>query len=284
MRTTDILAKLVLDGLAAAQAAGQLPRAGDTEVVIERPQVAEFGDFSTSLPLKLARAMRMAPMEIGKRIAAALPEDPIIGKVSLAAPGFINFTLSDAWLRGQLNIIRAEGQKYGNIDAGRREKVQVEFVSVNPTGPLHVGHARGAVIGSGLANVLEAAGFDVQREYYVNDAGGQMKVFYDTLYARFMQAAGHDCPLPEPSYPGEYLKELGAALFAEHGPALAHTPKEEALRALAPEALRRTLANIRKDLEDLGVRYDLWFSEQSLIDTGQFDEAVRLLSERGYIA
>jgi arginyl-tRNA synthetase len=283
MRTSDILAGLVSEALVRAQAEGTLPAAGETEVVIEKPQVAEFGDFSTSLPLKLARAMRMPPMEIAKRVASALTPHPIVGKSSIAAPGFINFTLADPWLREQVNVIRRAGRTYGDVDTGKRQKVQVEFVSINPTGPLHVGHARGAVIGSGLANVMEAAGFDVQREYYVNDAGNQMKVFNDTLYARFMQAAGHEVPLPEPSYPGEYLKELGAALFAHHGPLLARKPREEVIQALAPEALQRTLDNIRKDLEDLGIRYDVWFSEQSLIDSGQFDEAMKLLTESRYI-
>jgi arginyl-tRNA synthetase len=282
-RTSDILAKLVNDALASAQDEGELPAAGDTEVIIEQPPQPEMGDFSTSAPLKLARAMRMAPMEIGRRVVASLPADPIIGKVSLAPPGFVNFTLADSWLRDRVNVIRTAGGTYGDVQAGNREKVQVEFVSVNPTGPLHVGHTRGAVIGSTLATLLEAAGFDVQREYYVNDAGAQMKVFYETLYVRFMQAAGHDMPLPEPAYPGEYLRELGAQLFAKHGPALVQMPRDEALKVLAPESLRFTLDNIRRDLEDLGVRYDLWFSEQSLIDTGQFDEAVKLLTERGYI-
>ncbi|MSQ09234.1 MAG: arginine--tRNA ligase [Dehalococcoidia bacterium] len=282
-RTTDTLARLVSEALTAAQAQGALPPAGDIEIVIEKPAQSEFGDFSTSTPLKLARVMRMAPLEIGRRIAAAMPKDSIIGKVSVAPPGFVNFTLNQGWLQDQVNVIRTEGDSYGRIDAGKHEKVQVEFVSVNPTGPLHVGHTRGAVIGSTLATVLEAAGFDVQREYYVNDGGAQMKVFYETLYVRVMQAAGQDMPLPEPSYPGEYLKELGEKLFAGHGQALVSRPKEEVIRSLAPEALKLTLENIKQDLGDLGVRYDKWFSEQSLLDTGQFDEAMKVLADRGFI-
>ncbi len=283
-RTVDAIAKLVADGLAAAQASGQLPPAGDMEISVEQPPEPSMGDFSTSLPLKLARPMKMAPIEIGKRIAAAVAPSHLVSKVTVAAPGFINFTLSDAWLRDQVASIRAAGLHYGETDAGKGEKVQLEFVSVNPTGPLHVGHARGAVIGSGMANVLQAAGYDVQREYYVNDAGNQMKVFYDTLYARFMQATDKEFPLPDPAYPGEYLTALGAQMHATHGRALVGKPKEQVLKALAPEALRATLANIRKDLEDLGVRYDLWFSERSLIDTNQFVEAVALLESRGYVA
>ena len=282
-RISDILARLVSEALAAAQAQGALPPAGDTEVVIEKPAQPEFGDFSTSTPLKLARVMRMAPLEIGRRIAAAMPKDAVVGKVSVAPPGFVNFTLAQSWLQDQVNVIRSEGDRYGEIDAGKGEKVQVEFVSVNPTGPLHVGHTRGAVIGSTLATVLEAAGFDVQREYYVNDGGAQMKVFYETLYVRFMQAAGHDMPLPEPSYPGEYLKGLGEKLFAGHGQTLARRPKDEVIKALAPEALKFTLDNIKKDLGDLGVRYDLWFSEQSLLDTGTFQEALLKLEFNGFI-
>lgn len=283
MRTTDELAKLVSDGLAAAQAAGKLPPSGDAGILIEKPKLPEHGDFSTSVSLTLARAMRMAPMAIAEQIVNAMSGSPLVGRAWVAPPGFINFSLSEDWLRSQVNVIRDSGDSYGGLNAGAGQKVQVEFVSVNPTGPLHVGHARGAVIGSGIANVLEAAGYEVQREYYVNDAGNQMRVFYDTLYARYMQAAGHDVPLPEPAYPGEYLQELASDLLRDLGAEHVSRPREEAIAALAPEALRRTLADIRSVLADLRVEYDEWFSEQTLLDTGQFEAALKLLEERGFI-
>ena len=284
MRTAVALSELVANALAAAQNSGSLPPSGDAEVKIEIPQQAEHGDFSTSLPLRLARASRMAPLAIGEAIVAALPANDLVSRAWVARPGFINLELSRDFLRRQVTEIRSAGESYGASDAGVGAHVQVEFVSVNPTGPLHVGHTRGAVIGSGLANLLEVAGYKVQREYYVNDGGNQMHVFNETLYARFMQAAGRDVPLPDPAYPGEYLVELAAQLYEELGDALLSTPKESAIAELAPPALAATLELIRKDLEDLGVHYDLWFSEKSLIDDGQFDQAMSFMDERGYLA
>ena len=284
MQTAIALSELVANALAEAQKSGSLPPSGDAEVKIEIPQQAEHGDFSTSLPLRLARATRMAPIAIGEAVVAAMPANDLVSRAWVAPPGFINLELSRDFLRRQVTEIRSAGESYGAGNAGAGTRVQVEFVSVNPTGPLHVGHTRGAVIGSGLANLLEAAGYDVQREYYVNDGGNQMQVFNDTLYTRFMQAAGHDEPMPDPAYPGEYLVDLADQLYTEHGEEVASKPRESAIAELAPPALNATLDIIRKDLEDLGVNYDLWFSEKSLIDNGQFDQAMSFMDERGYLA
>ena len=283
MQITDKLAKLVSEALNSTQSSGSLPAGGDIEIKIERPTLAEHGDFSTSLPLVLARTMRMAPMQIAEAIAAAIPENHMVGAVKPAAPGFVNFTLSTKWLQSQVDTVRSAGNTFGSVDVGVGKSVQVEFVSVNPTGPLHVGHARGAVIGSSLANVLEASGYDVQREYYVNDAGNQMRVFYDTLYARYMQAAGHDVPLPDPSYPGEYLQSLAADLLKDVGDTAVSKEKSEAIAALAPESLKRTLEQIRVVLELLGVSYDQWFHESTLLSTGRFDEVLNLLQDANLI-
>ncbi|MBT3996602.1 MAG: arginine--tRNA ligase, partial [Chloroflexi bacterium] len=231
----------------------------------------------------LARTMRMAPMQIAEAIAAAIPEHHMVGAVTHAAPGFVNFTLSTEWLQSQIDAVRSAGDDYGSVDVGAGQSVQVEFVSVNPTGPLHVGHARGAVIGSSLANVLEAAGYDVQREYYVNDAGNQMRVFYDTLYSRYMQAAGHDVPLPDPAYPGEYLQDLAADLLKDLGDGAVSKEKSEAIAELAPESLKRTLEQIRGVLELLGVSYDQWFHESTLLSTGRFDEVLNFLEDADLI-
>ncbi|MQG30377.1 MAG: arginine--tRNA ligase, partial [SAR202 cluster bacterium] len=188
-------------------------------------------------------------------------------------------TLSTAWLQSQVDVVRKVGGAFGSVEVGSGKNVQVEFVSVNPTGPLHVGHARGAVIGSSLANVLEAAGYDVQREYYVNDAGNQMRVFYDTLYSRYMQAAGHDVPLPDPAYPGEYLQELAADLLNDLGDNAVSKDRADATAELAPEGLKRTLADIRRVLELLGVTYDQWFYEGELFRTGRFEQVLELLED-----
>ena len=279
MQITDSLATLVSQALESAQASGSLPAAGDVDIKIERPKLAQHGDFSTSLPLALARSMRMAPIKIAEAIAAAVPENAIVGSVNHAAPGFVNFTLSTAWMQSQVDVVREAGENFGSVDIGAGKSVQVEFVSVNPTGPLHVGHARGAVIGSSLANVLAAAGYEVQREYYVNDAGNQMRVFYDTLYSRYMQAAGHDVPLPDPAYPGEYLQDLAADLLKYLGDGAVSKEKPEAIADLAPESLKRTLEHIRGVLGKLGVSYDQWFHESDLLTSGRFDEVLNLLDD-----
>ena len=279
MQITDSLATLVSQALESAQASGSLPAAGDVDIKIERPKLAQHGDFSTSLPLALARSMRMAPIKIAEAIAAAVPENAIVGSVNHAAPGFVNFTLSTAWMQSQVDVVREAGENFGSVDIGTGKSVQVEFVSVNPTGPLHVGHARGAVIGSSLANVLAAAGYEVQREYYVNDAGNQMRVFYDTLYSRYMQAAGHDVPLPDPAYPGEYLQDLAADLLKDLGDGAVSKEKPEAIADLAPESLKRTLEHIRGVLGKLGVSYDQWFHESDLLTSGRFDEVLNLLDD-----
>jgi len=283
MQITDKLAKLVSEALDSTQSSGSLPAGGDVEIKIERPTLAKHGDFSTSLPLALARTMRIAPMQIAEAIAAAIPEDHMVGAVKHAAPGFVNFTLSTKWLQSQVETVRSAGGTFGSVDVGAGKSVQVEFVSVNPTGPLHVGHARGAVIGSSLANVLEASGYDVQREYYVNDAGNQMQVFYDTLYARYMQAAGHDIPLPDPAYPGEYLQGLAADLLKDVGDSAVSKEKSEAIAALAPESLKRTLEQISEVLKLLGVSYDQWFHESTLLSTGRFAEVLNLLQDANLI-
>ena len=282
MRTSESIAELVQQSLESAQKSGDLPAAGDVEIVIEKPRQAEHGDFSSSVSLSLTRVMRMAPLKIADQIVAHMPSSPLIGNVSVAAPGFVNFSISNEWLIGQISQILSAGQTYGSSVDGAGQRVQVEFVSVNPTGPLHVGHARGAVLGSGIASVLAAAGYEVQREYYVNDAGAQMRVFYDTLYARFMQAAGQDVPLPEPAYPGEYLADLARQIHAEN-PELVVADEETIRAKISPLALKLTLTEIRSVLESLRIEYDNWYYESSLAESGTLSKTLELLEKRGYI-
>ncbi len=283
MQITQILAKLVAEALESAQTTGVLPASGEVDIKIERPKLAGHGDFSTSLPLTLARTMRVPPIQIAAAIVDAMPQGEMIGSVTSADPGFVNFKLSTHWLQSQVKIVRGLGEKFGTVDSGLGKSVQVEFVSVNPTGPLHVGHARGAVIGSSLANVLEAAGYEVQREYYVNDAGTQMRVFYDTLYSRVMQASGRDVPLPDPAYPGDYLKTLATDLLNDLGEKLGSKEKSEVITELAPESLSRTIDGIRHTLERLGVFYDQWFHESRLLSSGRFDQVMDFLKDSNLI-
>ncbi|MFQ6059408.1 MAG: arginine--tRNA ligase, partial [Anaerolineae bacterium] len=266
-----------------AQQAGDLPPFDRPEIPLSRPR-AEHGDYATSLPLKLARPARMAPLQIAEIIVRHLPTADFLAAAEVAEPGFINFTLDDGWLAQQVETILAAGESYGNVDLGQGKKVQVEYVSANPTGPLTMGSGRNAVLGDALANILAAAGYEVQREYYVNDMGTQMRLFNETLYARYAQALGRDEAIPEAGYRGQYMVEMGERAAREFGPRFLHMDREEAIAALGKIGLEWILARIREDLEALGIHYDRWFSERSLYESGLFDRVLALLRERGYVA
>ena len=289
MLVRDLIAARLRDAVGEAQRTGalppfDLPQSG----FVERPQKADHGDFASGLPLRVARAAKHPPLEIAQALADALAkaeDGGPIGGVSAAPPGFVNFRLSDDWLRAQVEAIRAAGETFGNLDVGAGRRVQIEFVSVNPTGPVHVGHARGAVLGSGLARALAAAGFDVTREYYVNDAGNQMELFYRSVFARYAEALGRtDVPVPDDGYRGEYLVELGTELAGRHGPRYLEMNEAEAVAELGEEALNRMLDVIRADLDRIGVGFDVWFRERDLYSGGQYEETMALLRERGYTA
>jgi len=279
----DDLAKLVRKAIKKAQKSGALPKFDIPEIPMERPKQKEHGDFATPVCLQLARLARMAPMRIAEIVTAKLSKADYLGSVQVAKPGYINFSLSEIWLARQVDKILEAGELYGNIDIGKRRKVQVEFVSANPTGPLHIGSGRNAVIGDALANVLSAAGYDVQREYYVNDAGTQMGLFVETLYARYAQALGHDEPLPEGGYQGTYMIAMGQRAAREHGTTFLEMPRDEALKALQEVGLNYMLESIRNDLAMMGVHFDRWFSERTLYDEGVFDRVMTLLREKHYI-
>ena len=278
------IAEMVVSALQSAIASNSLPEIGEVAPSVERPKHAEHGDYSTSVAMALASSMRMAPRAIATEIVDNVVPTAMVDDVSIAGPGFINFKLDDEWLRSQIHVIREAGVEFAHLDVGAGQSVQVEFVSVNPTGPLHIGHVRGAAIGNGLANILDAAGYDVQREYYVNDAGNQMRIFAESAYVRFLQAAGKDAELGAESYPGEYVVELGAELYSELGDAVADLDADDAMEAISGPALDRTLANIRGTLERMGIEYDEWFSEKSLIEGDDFDDSLKLLEERGYVS
>jgi arginyl-tRNA synthetase len=225
----------------------------------------------------------MAPLAIAEILVGHLPRTEEVERVSVAAPGFINFALADRWLAGQVDTIVDAGLAYGNLDLGKGTRVQVEFVSVNPTGAMHVGHGRGAVLGSVLASVLSAAGYSVETEYYVNDAGNQMDAFYRTLYCRYIQALGRECELPADAYQGTYPVELASEVVSEEGDAFLSLPEEDAVRELGKIGLRKTISVIQSDLESLGVTFNVWFSERALYESGQYEKAMALLGEGGHI-
>ena len=279
----DRVAALVSAALESAQARGELPEVDPPSVLVERPQKPEHGDYSSNIGLRLARPMRMSPLAIAEAIAARVSGPGLIASASAAPPGFVNITLDAEWLTGQVDEIRTSGDRYGSVDTGRGRRVQVEFVSVNPTGPLHIGHARGAVIGSGLASILDAAGYDVQREYYVNDAGRQMDLFASSLHARYMQGHGKNEPLPEDGYRGDYVTDLAGEITVEHGDRFAKLAPDEAVAELRRIGLEKMLAVIAADLESVRVDIDEWFTESSLFDDGTYELVKGMLAEKGLL-
>ncbi|MCX8125840.1 MAG: arginine--tRNA ligase, partial [Dehalococcoidia bacterium] len=234
--------------------------------------------------LKLARASRSSPMTIASRLVELLPPVDGVEKVAVAAPGFINFTVSSGWLARQVDVIINQDTAYGNVPLGSGKRVQIEFVSVNPTGPLHVGHGRGAVLGSTLANILTAAGYDVVREYYVNDAGTQIDNFRRSLYVRYQQCFGRDVAMPSEGYFGTYLVELAREIASSEGDRFLKMPEDVALQELGAIGLSRMIGSIRSELDRLRVRFDVWFSESELYRGGQWDRVMAVLKSGGHVA
>jgi arginyl-tRNA synthetase len=279
----DDIRELILDAVRRAQDAHQLPAVAIPDVTVERPSNEAHGDYASSIALRMARVARMAPMEIAATIAshATIPES--VASIQVAAPGFINVRLSAQWLAQQVDAVHARGASYGAPNVGAGKRAQVEFVSANPTGPLHVGTGRGAALGDSLARVLEWAGYAVDREYYVNDAGSRMEAFNGSVYARYAQHFGQDVPVPEDGYPGEYLRDVAAAIAEADGRRYLELPRDEAAAALGRKGMDILVAQIREDLVRMNVHFDRWFNEQSLFDDGKVQRAVERLREGGYV-
>jgi arginyl-tRNA synthetase len=266
------------------QQLGKLPPVTLPEVVVEHPRNPEHGDYASSFALKLARATGLDPMAIANDMVGLMVPGPEISRITVAPPGFINFILKNDWLVSQVESILAAGDAYSNINLGQGKRAQLEFVSVNPTGPLHVGHGRGGVLGSTLANVLTGAGYEVETEYYINDAGSQIDAFHRSLYARYQQGLGIDAEMPSDGYLGSYMVDLAKEIIAGEGDRFLTLPEPEAVSQLGRLGVEKMIELIKGALKLLGVTFDVWFSEQSLYDNGQYDKAMSLLRKGGYIA
>ena len=277
------LTELVTQAAIEAQKQGKLPQVPLPEVMIEHPPDPEHGDYATSFALKLARSAGLNFLAVANEVAKFIPSSPELSQTTVAPPGFINFVLKDDWLTSQLESILASGDAYGNIDLGKGTRLQLEFVSVNPTGPLHVGHGRGGALGSTLANVLQAAGYEVEREYYINDVGSQIDAFYHSLYARYQQCLGVEVEMPANGYLGGYMIDLAKEIIAEQGDKFLKLPQSKAASRLGETGLEKMLRQIRADLELLGVQFDVWFSERSLLRNGIHDRVMSVLREGGYL-
>ena len=280
--TERVLAAIASCDLAAADGADlKLDK-----VAVEPPRDASHGDLATNAAMVLAKQVGMKPRDVAEKIVAVLSDDEDIVKADVAGPGFINLTLSDDFWRSMVRAVIKGGPEFGRCNLGQGEKINVEYVSANPTGPMHVGHTRGAVLGDCIANLLAFAGYDVTREYYINDAGAQVDVVARSAHLRYREALGEEIgAIPEGLYPGSYLVPVGEALAKEHGSALNGRDEAEWLPLVRDFALDAMMAMIRQDLAALNVRHDVFFSERSLIEgeTDRVAEAIDWLSERGQV-
>jgi len=256
------------------------------EIIVETPREKGYGDFSTNVAMQLARQMKKAPRQIAETIIKNLDTaDTYISDVSCAGAGFINFKLKTKWLEDSIKQIHLQDVDYGKIDLGKNKKVMVEYVSANPTGPLHMGNARGGALGDCIASVLEAAGYDVTREYYINDAGNQIEKFGASLEARYIQQIkGEDAiAFPEDGYKGEDIVDHVKEYIKEYGEALINLDSEQRRKALVEYALPKNIKSIREALKTYGINFDVWFSEQSLYDSGELQETLEILKKNGYV-
>ncbi len=311
--------KSQLTDLIRAACAAVSPQASELSIVLERPKNAQHGDYACNVAMQAAKQLKRNPRELAQAIVAALPASCLIGKAEIAGAGFINFFIGIGAKQAVVREVLAAGVRYGETDRGRGQKISLEFVSSNPTGPLHVAHGRAAAFGASLANVMAAAGFVVQREYYVNDAGRQMDILTASTWLRYLQLAGADVPYPPNAYQGDYVQAMAQEILAQYGARMARTVtavmtnvpalKEDAcekdretardaridalianakqllggdFRLIHAHALKVQVDDMRADLTEFGVDYDCWYSEQSLYDNGLLDQALGKLIAAGH--
>ena len=270
---------------AAAQKAiarGTLKEGALPEVLLEVPPQKEFGDFATNFAMQSARSLKCNPRMIAQAVIDNL-DCAYIAKTEIAGPGFINFYLKQDWMYDMLAQIIAQGEQYGNLQNACKEKIQIEYVSANPTGPLHVGHGRGAAVGSALANLMKAAGYDVTREYYINDAGNQINNLAASVNARYLQLQGQEVEFPENGYHGHDIIETAERIIRIYGDKFLHMDEGERLEQFRTIALKEKLAALKEDLAAFNCEFDVWFSEQTLHDANAIKSACDLLTERGYL-
>src|SRR5512135_3690542 len=255
-----------------------------SRVVVEPPKDATHGDMATNAAMVLAKEAKTKPRDLAEKIAERLRAEDVIASVDVAGPGFINLTLKAAVWTDTLRAILRAGNAYGQSAIGAGEKVNVEYVSANPTGPMHVGHCRGAVFGDALASLLQFTGHDVTREYYINDAGAQVDVLARSALLRYREALGENIgDIPEGLYPGDYLKPVGQALAREHGDRLLAMPEDQWLPIVRDKSIAMMLEEIKGDLAALNIRHDVFFSERSLTQGGsnKVIETIDFLRSKG---
>lgn len=280
----DILKKLIEDALIRARLLDMLSIGKLPEPELERPRDKKHGDWSTNVAMVLASRLKMSPMEIAKAIVNSLDnERHFIEKVEVAKPGFINFYLSNEWLYQVLRDIESMQDKFGLPFLGNGQKVQIEFVSANPVGPMHIGHGRWAAVGDVLATLLEALGYDVEREFYVNDYGSQMNIFGKSVAARYCEKLGKEVQFPEDGYKGEYIKEIAEEIIEREGDKYLNLPPGRQEEVFKQRAYGQVLEHIKKVLLEMGVEFDEWFSETSLHQSGAIKKVIAELDSKGFV-
>jgi len=308
------LSQLLSESVQTLKAQGNLPADLSVEIGLERTRDRQHGDFASNIAMVLCKMARMKPRDLAEKLVAALPGSDLVTRVEIAGPGFINFFLSPAAYHTTIAQVLDQGERYGRSDIGQGKSVQVEFVSANPTGPLHVGHGRGAAYGATVADLLAATGYRVHREYYVNDAGRQMDILATSVYLRYLDLCGEVLVFPANGYKGDYVWDIAASLHRKHDDALRHSTVEVFADITADEpdggdkelhidalirrckallgdmhyretfdlGLNAILENIRNDLEEFGVHYDDWFSERSLTESGMVERVLQRLDKAGH--
>ena len=284
MGIKNILINTISDALYDCAGKGLLKVKQVPPIELEVPRIVEYGDFSTNIAMILASAEKKAPRSIADTIAESIRgRDTVLARVKVAGPGFINLFVADEYWHNSLRDIEKLGDAYGESKIGEGKRVQIEFVSANPTGPIHVGHGRGAAIGDVLANILKAVGYQVVTEYYINDAGNQMETLGKSVFLRYMQLLGRDVDLPSECYQGEYIADIANEVIAKFGDRYLDTPDDEAISDLADYAADKILQEIKEDLQDFGVTFDEWFSEKTLFKTNKISEATEELKKKRFL-
>lgn len=250
------------------------------KAVLEQPRDKQFGDMSANIAMMLSKQAKKNPRAIAEDLISAIGDDKYIEKIEIAGPGFLNFTFSNSFWQAVVPEVLEKGADFGKSEIGKGRKVQVEYVSANPTGPLHIGHGRGAALGDSLVRILEFTGHDVEAEYYVNDAGRQMLILGNSIWVRLQQNEGRDVPDPEDFYKGDYIKDIAAEVF-DLNPDIFDKSEEEAVSICREYGMNKILDGIKTDLAAFDVRHDVWFSEKSLVSAGKIDETFKNLTERG---
>jgi arginyl-tRNA synthetase len=273
----DLLIKIIEDS-ARTLGVEELP-----VIEIEIPRNDKFGDISTTIAMNLSRQLKKSPKIIASEIVDSIQEKTLFEKIEIAGPGFINFTFSKEYLDAEINRLLKEKSSFLRSDIGKGKKVQIEFISANPTGPLHLGHGRGGATGNALANLLEAAGFEVEREYYINDAGKQVMLLGLSVFARYLQLLGKEYPFPEEGYRGAYIEDLAKDILEKYGMQYSENPFDDVSDFFTDYSFRKILSDIEEDLKIFGIRFDTWRSERELYQSGEVSKALDDLQSRGLL-